>query len=77
MATLFRRGKTWWLYTSCKGKRHRWSLRTTDERIAKQKLRKHEYELQTRGLELPTVTPYYRGGKSTAVSAFWAIEASS
>ncbi len=57
MATLFRRGNTWWIYASCKGKRHRWSLRTTDQRIAKQKLRKHEYELQTRGLELPTVTP--------------------
>lgn len=57
MATLYRRGKTWWVYTCTRGVRRRWSLRTSDERIAKQKLRKLQYEQASGDLELPSVTP--------------------
>jgi hypothetical protein len=57
MATLYRRGKTWWVYTCTNGKRRRWSLGTTDERVAPQKLRKLEYEQATGELELPSITP--------------------
>ncbi len=57
MATLFRRGKTWWIYTCSGGRRLRWSLETTDERIAKRKLRKIQYEQDTGELELPSATP--------------------
>ena len=34
MATLFRRGKIWWIDAGVAGQRLRWSLDTTDERIA-------------------------------------------
>lgn len=57
MATLYRRGKTWWAYTCSGTKRLRWSLETTDERIARQKLRKIEYQQDTGELELPSHTP--------------------
>ena len=35
----------------------RWSLGTTNERIARRKLKKYEYEQSTGDLELPSVTP--------------------
>ena len=57
MATLYRRGKTWWIYTCSGGRRLRWSLETADERIAKRKLRKIQYEQDTGDLELPSATP--------------------
>ncbi len=57
MATLYQRGNTWWIQTCSGGKRMRWSLETTDERIARQKLRKIEYEQDTGELELPSRTP--------------------
>ena len=57
MATLFRRGKTWWIDTCSGGRRIRWSLKTTDERIAKRKLRKIQFEQDTGDLELPSETP--------------------
>jgi integrase len=56
MASLYRRGKVWWIYACSKGKRLRWSLGTTDERIARRKLKKYEYEQSTGDLELPSVT---------------------
>jgi hypothetical protein len=57
MATLFRRGKIWWIDAGVAGQRLRWSLDTTDERIARHKLKKHEYEQVTGDLTLPSVTP--------------------
>lgn len=57
MATLFRRGKTWWIDTGTNGKRLRWSLKTTHERVARRKLKKYEYEQLTGDLELPSLTP--------------------
>ncbi len=57
MATLYRRGKVWWVYSGVKGERYRWSLETTDERTAKLKLRKIEYQQATGDLDLPSVTP--------------------
>ena len=57
MATLFRRGKVWWMNAGVAGQRLRWSLDTTDERIARHKLKKFEYEHATGDLTLPSVTP--------------------
>ena len=57
MASLFRRGSVWWIDACSKGKRMRWSLGTTNERIARRKLKKYEYEQSTGDLELPSVTP--------------------
>lgn len=57
MATLFRRGKIWWIDAGVAGQRLRWSLDTTDERIARHKLKKYEYEQLTGDLTLPSVTP--------------------
>ena len=57
MATLFRRGKVWWVNAGVHGQRLRWSLDTTDERIARRKLKKYEYEQSTGDLALPSITP--------------------
>ena len=55
MATLFRRGKVWWVDAGVHGQRLRWSLGTTDERIARRKLKKYEYKQSTGDLELPSI----------------------
>jgi integrase len=57
MATIYRRGETWWIYSCSGGRRLRWSLETDDERIARRKLRKFEYEQDTGNLDVPSSTP--------------------
>jgi integrase len=57
MATIYKRGNNWWISYCVGGKRRRESLETSDQRIAKQKLRKLEYKQTTGDLELPSTTP--------------------
>lgn len=57
MATLFQRGKVWWINIGVGGQRLRCSLGTSDERIARHKLKKYQYEQATGDLTLPSVTP--------------------
>lgn len=59
MASIFRKpGKAvWWVHYYRKGKRFRYSLRTTDERAAVKKLKKLEGELVTGELESRSLTP--------------------
>ena len=57
MASLFRRGRIWWIDAGVAGQRQRWSLGTTNEQIARRKLKKYEYEQSTGELKLPSLTP--------------------
>ena len=57
MATLFKRGTIYWTQVYHKGKRRRISLGTGNHGVARAKVRKLEYELETRGLQLETTTP--------------------
>ncbi|MCB9852789.1 MAG: tyrosine-type recombinase/integrase [Phycisphaerales bacterium] len=59
MATIFRKDdkQIWWITYYHKGKRYRYSLRTTDQRIALKKLKKLEGEIVTDELETRTRTP--------------------
>ncbi len=57
MATLFRRGKVWWMNAGVAGQRLRFSLETADERIARHMLKKFEYERATGDLTFPSTTP--------------------
>ena len=58
MASIFRKpgGEIWWATYYHDGKRFRHSLRTRDERIARQKLKKLEGDLVTGELERKTTT---------------------
>lgn len=59
MANIFRKPgkKVWWVNYRVDGKRIRRSLRTKDERIARKKVRKIEFDLLTGEIEPKTVTP--------------------
>ncbi len=59
MANLFRKHgkKTWWVNYRVDGKRVRHSLGTTDERVARKKLRKIELDLLAGELQPKSVTP--------------------
>ena len=57
MASVYRRGKMWWLCYRSGGKLVRKSLGTTNAKIAKDKLKETEYLLATKRLGLPSKTP--------------------
>ena len=59
MATLFRRGQVWWINTGVGGQRLRWSLGTSDERIARHKLKKYQYEQATGDSTLPSAPVHH------------------
>ena len=52
MASIYRRNGTWYIYYTHGGERHRRSLETSNERVAKAELKKVEYELEF-GLHRP------------------------
>jgi len=57
MASTYKRGKIWWIKYHVKGSRVQRSLHTTDERVAKTRRSKLEYDLATNGLIMPSETP--------------------
>ncbi len=57
MATVHRRGKTWWVDYRVRGKRVQRSLHTTNGKVARDKLKEIEYQLATKRLGLPSKTP--------------------
>ena len=57
MASIYKRGKVWWIKYHVKGSRVQRSLQTTNERVAKTRRSKLEYELATNGLVMPSETP--------------------
>jgi hypothetical protein len=57
MASVFRRGRIWWIKYHADGVRVQESLHTANERIARSRLRQAEYLLETRGLVRPSETP--------------------
>jgi len=57
MASIYKRGKTWWIKYHVKGTRVQRSLHTTNERVAKTRQSKLEYDLATNGLIMPSETP--------------------
>ena len=64
MASIFRyRGKkTWWVSYYLNGNRCRHSLKTTNEKIARRKLKRIEADLETGDLEQRTTTPQQSTG---------------
>jgi len=57
MASIYKRGKVWWLKYHVKGSRIQRSLHTTNERVARARRSKLEYDLATNGLIMPSETP--------------------
>ncbi|UCD53528.1 MAG: hypothetical protein JSW27_12910, partial [Phycisphaerales bacterium] len=57
MASIYKRGKVWWIKYHVKGSRVQRSLHTTSERVAKTRRSKLEYDLATNGLVMPSETP--------------------
>lgn len=57
MASIYRRGKVWWIKYHVKGNRVQRSLHTTSERVARTRRSKLEYDLATNGLIMPSETP--------------------
>jgi integrase len=57
MASVYQRGKIWWIKYSTNGVRVQESLNTSNQRVAQSKLRQVEYLLETRGLVQPSETP--------------------
>lgn len=57
MASIYKRGKVWWIKYHVKGSRVQRSLHTTNERVAKTRRSKLEYDLATNGLVMPSETP--------------------
>lgn len=57
MASIYKRGKTWWIKYHLRGTRIQQSLQTTNERIAHARKCQFEYRLATGGLVLPSEIP--------------------
>ena len=57
MASIYRRGKVWWIKYHVKGSRVQRSLHTTSERVARTRRSKLEDDLATNGLIMPSETP--------------------
>ncbi len=57
MATLYKRGKIYWVQFHRNGKRKRKTLRTRNCRLARAKIVQLQYELETEGMAGPTATP--------------------
>ncbi|MBN2269400.1 MAG: hypothetical protein JXN61_02235, partial [Sedimentisphaerales bacterium] len=57
MASIYKRGKVWWIKYHVKGSRVQRSLHTTDARVAKTRRSRLEYDLATNGLIMPSETP--------------------
>jgi integrase len=57
MASIYRRGKVWWVKFHLKGMRVQQSLNTTHERVAQARKSQIEYRLATGTLVMPSETP--------------------
>lgn len=57
MASIYRRGKVWWVKFHLKGIRVQQSLNTTHERVAQARKSQIEYRLATGTLVIPSETP--------------------
>lgn len=57
MASIYKRGKVWWIKYHVKGSRVQRSLHTTNGRVARTRRSKLEYDLATNGLIMPSETP--------------------
>ena len=57
MASIYRRGKIWWVKFHLKGIRVQQSLNTTHERVAQARKSRIEYRLATGTLVMPSETP--------------------
>ncbi|KPK76897.1 MAG: hypothetical protein AMJ79_05035, partial [Phycisphaerae bacterium SM23_30] len=57
MASIYQRGKVWWLKFHLNDIRIQQSLHTNNKRVALDRKRQIEYQLATRGLVLPSETP--------------------
>jgi hypothetical protein len=57
MASIYKRGKVWWIKYHVKGSRVQRSLHTTNDRVARTRRSKLEYDLATNGLIMPSETP--------------------
>ena len=56
MASVFERGRTFWIRYTLNGRQHRESLYTRSEKVAKMKLREYEVELDKGTLQSPSKT---------------------
>ena len=56
MASIYKRGKIWWIKYHVKGSRVQRSLHTADERVARARRSRLEYDLATNGLIMPSQT---------------------
>ena len=57
MATMYKRGQSYWAQVWRNGKRHRFSLETDNYGLARAKLRTVEFNMERHGLEPTTKTP--------------------